>query len=166
MKFQLLSVLRCFSCAEREAADEGSRRPLQLSRRPGGGQTQWRKTCHLPQRPRLSLTIPAVFETPPPKLLHPSEPEAASAAPLHDRRGRRDERLKGQRSISFVQGGVTSESPACERSRGVSGTHNRARRQISLGLREPRTRFFLIRQKNNSTPSRTDVEKKAPPSSL
>ena len=33
-----------------------------------------------------------------------------------------DESLKGQRSISFIQRGVTSERPACERSQGVSGS--------------------------------------------
>ena len=35
-----------------------------------------------------------------------------------------DESLKGQRSISFIRQGGTSECPACERSQGVSGIHS------------------------------------------
>lgn len=152
----------CLGPTEGEAAAEGGQRLLQLS----GGWDSWRcwtkqKSRQPPQPQRILLVIPSCESCcfPRPALRSSTPPPPDQRLRLHSRHGRHDERLRGQRLISFVQRGVTSECPACERSRGVSGTHNRARQQISLGLRELRNRFFLIQQKNNSPQSfRTEAE--------
>lgn len=83
--------------------------------------------------PPDSCSSPPLFATPPScQALSVcwTEKKLGLQARMHAWHSSNDRSLWGQRLIWFARHGATSERPACERSRGVSGIHNSAGSQI------------------------------------